>query len=274
MDELNDGNPVVVADEPSAAAAEIVADENALKAENEQGQSLPDDEHEPEREKQPKWARKAISRLARQKLEAQDKANRLEAELATARKEAEELRVKAVQPAEMPRQDQFETVEEYTLAAAKWQYEQLDKERQVRENTDKMKGHQESTAREFETKRDKMYDAGVEKYGDEFVDKIAAIPASIMTMSVAEDVLAAENPAVVALFFAEHLDEAARIAAMEPRQRAVAIGRIEARLTAKPVSQKSKAPEPIKPVSGKGGGVIEKHPTEMSILELKAFLGN
>jgi len=83
-----------------------------------------------------------------------------------------------------------------------------------------------------------------------------------ITQSMAEVMLGTDNAPAVAYHLATHLDEAAAIAKLPPIQQAIAIGRIDAQLSAPPASPASpppalpkkttNAPPPPKTVSGAG----------------------
>lgn len=222
------------------------------------GDSHPEAEQEPEKGKEPRWYRENLKRFNRDKLELAEQTKRLRQEVEEARQETikakKELEAKAA-PAKMPSSDDFETPEEFMVAMTNWTLDQRDRTSKVSADADQDKALKEKEARQYDDAVAKSYNDGVKKFGDEFAEKVAAIPGSILTVDVLKDVLAADFPADVLNFLANNLDKAADIAGLDQRKRAVAIGRIEARLSAAPARKTTNATAPITPVSGTSPGV-------------------
>ena len=91
------------------------------------------------------------------------------------------------------------------------------------------------------------------KLHDDFDELITADDLTIsdhMVVAMAET----DDPGAVAYHLAKNKAEAARIAGLSPTAQALAIGRIEAKLQAKPTATKKQtaAPDPIDPVAGRG----------------------
>jgi hypothetical protein len=256
--------------ETVALAPDATEDKNLLSTEttgdakngdDQPGDSQPGAEQEPEKGKEPRWYRENLKRFNREKLELAEKAKRLEKEAEEARQETikakKELEAKAA-PATMPRSDDFETHEEFSLAMTNWALDQRERTSKVSADADQEKAAKAEEARQYDDAVAKSYNEGVKKFGDEFAEKVAAIPGSILNVDVLKDVLAADSPADVLNFLANNLDKAADIAGLSQRKRAVAIGRIEARLSAAPAKKTTNATPPITPVSGTSPGVPDE----------------
>jgi hypothetical protein len=150
-----------------------------------------------------------------------------------------------------PKPDDYPSYEAYLEARAEWRAVETIRRRD-REAAEEWQRRQEmANAQNFSQSFKQKYEAAIEKY-DEFEDIAPATPFSPAVMVA---VNAAENAPDVLYYLAKNPKEAANIAAMQnPYAVAVAIGRIEAKLSAPPAAQPqpSKAPPPIQPIAGKG----------------------
>ena len=266
MEELqDDGTPVVVQAEENTGTAPELEEKTQTP---DTGDQLADDETEPEHDKQPRWARKNITRLARQKKQLEDRlATETKARDEAERKAAElEAKLTAKPVGAMPKQDDFETAEDFTSAMFDWKQQSQEAASTAKSAAIEQAGKSKADDERFFSQRDKLFDTIEAEYGIDMVNKVLAIPGQIMDRSFAEDVLESDRPAEVLKYLAENTEETAKIAALPQRKRAIALGRIEARLTAPRKPEKSKAPPPVTPVSGASGVVSEKIPEDTDSL--------
>lgn len=136
----------------------------------------------------------------------------------------------------------------FIKAHYKWQREQErveeDKRRQQEEAQKRHKTFQE---------KEQAFAAAHPDYED--VAKAEHVP---ITKEMAEAIIESDEAPAIAYYLGQNLEEAAAIAQMSPLAAARAIGRIEAKLSAKPAAQTpavpaktvTKAPEPITTLSG------------------------
>lgn len=100
----------------------------------------------------------------------------------------------------------------------------------------------------------------------DFDQAIAAVPAVLMKPDMVEVILDIDEGPQVAYHLATNLHECARIASLSGRQQALEIGKLAARLAAKPEPKRiSAAPEPVKPI--KATGSTQKRPEDMTMDE-------
>lgn len=117
---------------------------------------------------------------------------------------------------------------------------------------------QEQASQRLTTLRDR--ESAFEAEHPDYRERVYS-PTVPITQGMAEAMLGTDNAPAVAYHLATHLDEAAAIAALSPIQQAIAIGRIDARLSAPPApaapsaplpKKTTNAPPPPKTVSGAG----------------------
>jgi len=155
----------------------------------------------------------------------------------------------AAEPEGRPRLEDFNfDVGAHAEAVAEWKFRQLEVER----DTHAQVNARLTTLREKES----AFEAEHPNYRD-----VVYAPNLPITQGMAEAMLGTDNAPAVAYHLATHLDEAAAIAALSPIQQAIAIGRIDARLSAPPApaapsaplpKKTTNAPPPPKTVSGAG----------------------
>lgn len=154
-----------------------------------------------------------------------------------------------------PSQDQYNTYEEYLEAKAEWiadkRVEAKLAEREQKVAQSKVEAERTDMVKEWQ----KKVDAAVTKYSDynealEAVDHVEIPPAlqsAIMESDVGAD---------LAYHLATHLEDFERIVALKPHAALMALGKLEDKIASAPSAPKkqpvSKAPEPIKPLAGKG----------------------
>ena len=193
-------------------------------------QPTPDDEIRRNRRR----AETAYRKLAEQK----GRADLLEKRIAELEKPKE-----LVDPGE-PKFEQFDDIEKYADAKAKYQSEKILKANETKRRTDTQRAQQEELVRGWDARAER----GAAKYDDweEVVGELKP------TTPWATAIMDADNSDDIAHYLGKNIEEAKKIAALSPLGQIRAIGRIEAKLLAEPVkpATPSKAPAPITPVSG------------------------
>ncbi len=181
-----------------------------------------------------------LDKAYRQRAEAQARAELLEKRL----KEIEE-RSKPPEPEGAPTLEQFEyDPEKYANAKAEFAKKQAAKELTAKQQAEQAEQARKRLISGWEQK----YEKGEEKY-DDYATVVGQIqPDSAFAAAIME----ADNGEEIAYYLGKNIKEANRIAALSPLSQVREIGKIEAKLLAKPAEPKtpSKAPAPITPLSG------------------------
>lgn len=147
--------------------------------------------------------------------------------------------VQTRQPVELPKADQFESVEQYAEALAAQKAEQLLAQREV----------QKQQAMLVEAYHEKEEEAR-NKYDD--FEQVAYNPKLPITNVMAETIQASDIGPDLAYYLGSNPKEAERIARLSPYLQAKEIGKIEAKLSdTPPIKKTSNAPAPISPVSAR-----------------------
>lgn len=232
--------------------AEPVAAEQAESADDPIETTAPadsatDDGAENEPAELPKGIKKRFDTLTRQKYERDARIAELEAQIAAAK-----------QPQTEPQPQDFADLETYLDAKAEHIANQ------------KMSQNQQAAAQEaIMQDRAKSFNqraADFRQNAPDFDQAIAAVPAVLMKPDMVEVILDIDEGPQVAYHLATNLHECARIASLSGRQQALEIGKLAARLAAKPEPKRiSAAPEPVKPI--KATGSTQKRPEDMTMDE-------
>ncbi len=172
-----------------------------------------------------------------------------------------------------PREELFETYEEYEDALVDWKLDQREakaKERAIQER-------QEAESRAKMSKVDVALAKGAEAHED--FEDVVRNPALKFTQGMVEAVVESEHAHDIMYYLGKNPAESERIAGLSILAAAREIGRIEAKFEKgnetgsdqKEAEQKRKtnAPEPIKPVKG-GSGTVRKDPSKMTMKEYAA----
>ncbi|MEN6537794.1 MAG: hypothetical protein ABFD89_29350 [Bryobacteraceae bacterium] len=205
-------------------------------------------------------AEKRISQLTRQRREAEDRANRLERELSELRqgkpepKAAPKTEAKAP---EKPKPEDFESYDEYEVAAAEYQEKLIDWKvdqriaRKAEQDSEtagqaKVREHQKAVAEAFQAQSE----AARGKHED--FDEVLEANEQELPGHVMQTILESEVGAEMAYYLGTHPDELTAIADMNPLKAVKALGVIETKLspTANRRPNTSKAPAPVRPVGG------------------------
>ncbi len=160
-----------------------------------------------------------------------------------------------------PKPEQYVTYEEYVDAVTDWKLEQ----REIAVRTAAEKREQAAREADFEAKAHKVIGDGEAEYPD-FRDVVAT---ATITKDMAEALADSPQAHRIAYHLGMNPDESRRIAGLSPRQQAMEIARIEARVerdTGPGDSRKtvSSAPAPVKPVKPQSG---DSSPGAMSMAE-------
>lgn len=230
--------PAPKAPEPPKVEAQDKADQAPAAA--------PEGE-KPEEQETPEQAAKRQGRRFERRL---DKAYRKAAEAEARAKLLEEELTKVRQPQAAaddaaPRLEQFDyDPEKYAAAKAEHEKKKAQKEWET--------GQRVSAAKERQAKLVSSWEEKVDKAADKYDDFHTVVGELQPTNPLVTAIMAADPD--VAYHLGRNPKEADRITALDPIEQILEIGRLEAKLKATPEKPKapSKAPEPIKPLSGAG----------------------
>lgn len=215
------------------------------KPEGEKPEETPTPEQEAKR-KQNRLDRK-LEKAFRQRAEAQARADFLDKQL------AEERAKNTPKPEGKPTLEQFDfDPEKYAEASAKYAITQAGKELEAKQRADSQKQYQEKLTAAWEEKVER----GSEKY-DDWMEKVGDIKPIVPFVAA---LMEAENGDDIAYYLGSNPKEAERIARLPPLSQVREIGKLEAKLAAKPVNPKtpSNAVAPIKPVGGSASPSTKK----------------
>lgn len=183
-------------------------------------------------------------RLAREERKWQREADRRVAEIA---------RTPAPQPTQAPTKPQaesFTSTEQYVEALAEWKANEIFQKRSTETEKQVREHHARQEAEALTRSLEEREASAREKYAD--YDDVTRNPSLPITEHMAQTIALSETGPELAYHLGKNPQEAARISRLSPFLQAKELGRIEAKLaeTPTPVTT-SKAPPPIKPVSGK-----------------------
>lgn len=270
------GEETVIEEEP--ASEEVVdespdtdgEDEPGGEEDAEDGDAIPDDqEPEPEEDPVPKGVKKRLDKLTKEKYAERARADEAQRKLAEIERKNEE----AAATEEAPKREDYEDYEDFVADkaafAAKQTYRkemQADAEKKVESDRQvalekSFKAHEDRV----EAYKEKVEDFDDVAYGDHILPVMRGAP------HLAQLVVESEQGPEIAYHLGSNPEVAEKIAAMPMHLAAKEIGKIEARLEKAPKPKnKSKAPEPIKPVKGKDAGAVERSAEEMPMEEYAA----
>lgn len=205
---------------------------------------------------------------------------RLRREAEDAKREAQEAegrlqRIReAGQQSKPPAENEFQDYTDFQIAKALWQQEQRQAERQSAEITEQMEAARRKVeaARQAESQmqaqawKEQIAEAKTRYTDFETVALSQDVP---ITEDMAAVIRSAENGADIAYHLGKNPALAARIAAMNPIEAAMALGEVKASVKAPQPRRETRAPEPINPVKGAGG--TAKDPSKMSYEEFRAW---
>lgn len=269
---MSDKDDVTEPEEKAEDAAEKEnQQENDQEEEKEAGETEAEGETEDEEsedEEEPKPKRKRPGKAARQiqRLErlAERQSAQIEALMRTRSGDTSPSPQKADQQ-QAPRQEDFQDYTEYLDARARFVAEQharqiLDEERSKFTKTQADRARQA----QVETYAGRVA-AAREKYED--FDEVAFDESVQITEAMTQAIMGSEVGPDVAYYLGSHPDEAAKIANSDPYSQVRAIGVLEAKLSTPKPRNPTSAPEPIKPIGGRGANPKKIDPDKLPIDE-------
>jgi hypothetical protein len=244
--------------EPAEEGAELADDPAAQPEEPGNGAPTPEeeaerDQQEEEATRQKPWYRKRFDDLTRQREDERRRADRLEEAL---RKVVEQRPPEKVEPVEVPATRQKPTREQFNFdddayieAVADWKLEQAEAKRSAQEQKRQAEYRQQQAQQTFEERRASTVDKGRGKHAD-FEEVVFSLPGDVLDMEMAAAIFEADAPEDVAYYLGKNPKEAARISALPPFKKAIALGKLEAKLT-NPERKQTTAPPPPNPIGGR-----------------------
>ena len=147
-----------------------------------------------------------------------------------------------------PKLEQFDDIEKFAEAKAKYRSEKLLKEREEKEKSEAATRSQT----EFQNRLSQNWETRTAEVDDKYPDFDEVVGDIKPTTWFTQAIMSAENAPDVAYHLGKHPEEAHRIAKLAPIDGIREIGKMEAKLALQPDKPKtpSKAPEPIQPVAG------------------------
>jgi len=212
---------------------------------------------EAEKRRESRRFERRIDKATRRAAEAEARARLLEEQLS-------KVQQPQAQPADeaAPKLEQFDyDPEKYAKAVAEYTKKNAQKEFETNQRTAAQKARQEKLVSSWDEK--------VEKASDKYDDFQTVVGELKPTNALVTAIMAADPD--VAYHLGKHPKEAGRIAELDPVEQILEIGRLESKLKATPEKPKapSKAPEPIKPLSGAGSTATDV-PSESD--DMKAWI--
>lgn len=222
---------------------------------------------EPQAEKQPDkpertFTQKELDEIVQKRLAKESRRTerlaRAEAELAILKQQQQP---KPAEQSGEPQPNQFQDYESYIRAFAAWEIKKAKSEFQQESEKERSERQQKDRAQSLKEK----LAPGTKKY-DDFEDVVLndSLPLQEPMVAAALD---SDIGHEILYYLGNNLDEASRIAEMNPARQFRAILEIEAKLKAPP--KPSNAPAPINPNSG--NAAVEKDPSKMSDEEWLAW---
>jgi hypothetical protein len=229
------------------------------------------------KKKEPEWIKK---RIERERVAAERK----EAEAARLREENERLRMGIQQPNApqapqnpqagfdpyMPQREQFKTDADFFLALGDYREARRNEAVVFHQRQEAIKKHET----EFQGKLKEAIDSGATKYKDfaERTDYILYGEGFPSNRAMAEAIVESEYKDDILYFLGTHVKEAERIANLNPVKAAMEIEKLANRFTSKRKSNITKAPAPLKPLSGGSqGSGSHKDPNNMEMDEFRQW---
>ena len=230
-----------------------------------EGQETTQEVKRTEPEPLPKGVQKRIDRAVRQKYEAEARAKVLEERLNSFERQSQQAQ--QTKPNGEPRLEQFDNIEEYVTAKAKWVAKnEMNETLTAREKAYAEQNAQAAQAKSAETWAKRVAKATAEM--PDFEDVVESSDVDFKDPVVLHAIVESDLGPQIAYYLASNPDEADVIAGLTGAAAVRAIGRLEAKIEAGTVSA-TKAPAPIKPVGNKAKS--EKAPEEMSPKEFAAW---
>lgn len=248
--------------EPASATQAEETKPAGLEEQAEQPQQTEADEPP----KQPKGVQKRLDELTRRARDAERRHDEAMQLIRAVVLNKGDLPKVAAESAGPPKQEDFQTTEDYRRAEARWMVQEEIKA--IREEAERSK--QIEAVKQREATWEQRQAKASEKYED-FAEVALADDLSISPV-MAEAMKDSDMGPDVAYYLGKNPAEAERIAKLSPAAQVREIGKIEARLEVKasePAKRPSKAPAPIEPVGG--GSPSSTDVSKMSMAEYEAY---
>ncbi|HAS52776.1 MAG TPA: hypothetical protein DCS42_00955 [Nitrospiraceae bacterium] len=160
-----------------------------------------------------------------------------------------------------PKEDDFETHNDYIEALTDWKVQESLKGEQVRRAQTEQKTASDRQQAEFEQAKKTVHEAGVKEYGDEYIEGVLENPDLTITPSMALFITDSDVGHKLAYHLGQNTETAEKIAGMSPVKQAREMLALEQQLKAK---QTTKAPEPLTPLKGGAKPAVDWTNPELS----------
>lgn len=228
--------------ETETQVEETALDDNAMVDESATDETTHDDGAQDEQEveteteetpAEPKpWELKRINKITYQREEARREAAAQKTradELEAALKKAQEAAPTSVGK---PKIEDFDSDEEFYDSLTDWKLDQRDLKTKTQTEAERQKTAQQTAAEAYNATRESVNANGMKKYKD-YKDVVFTMPADILNQEMAAALFETDAPEDIAYHLGKNLEEAARISKLPPIKKAIALGKISARLTTK-----------------------------------------
>lgn len=168
-----------------------------------------------------------------------------------------------------PKEDDFDDHYEYVAAKAVFDAAQRNTSKEVARAEEEVQALSSQRQKELAANFEAAKIEAATRYQD--FDRVALNPSLPVSRHMGEVIVASDNGADVLYHLGANPSEALRISQLTPNEQVYELGRISGRLTMPRAKTVTQAPEPIKPVTARGGA--QKDPSQMSIAEYKKFRG-
>lgn len=238
------------------------ADDAGESADEDEG----DGDAEPPKPKRKSRAQERIRELNR-RLKREEAANaQLYAELRKTQATSPQTETKADAPSGRPREEDFDTTEQWIEAVTDWKLDERERAREARAQEQKTQADRQ---RPIEELYEKLQTADPYILEDFHKDARPDLHFNETVLAALND---AEKPAEVMRWLGSNAGELNRIARLSPTGIGRAIATIEAQLGSRPQPKKATdAPPPEKRVKGGGGTGIVKDPKDMKMAEYRQW---
>jgi hypothetical protein len=229
------------------------------------GENTDDTDAEKDPEKKESPASKRVSEVIAQRNEAQRQAEYYKGLAEGKGQPAEQEPVKEL--GDKPLLEDFESYQDFTESMADWRYEKGER--------DKAEKTAERKAAESKASFSAKLRGGEAKHDD--FKEVVNQPNLAINDTMVEAMMDADAPDEIAYHLGKNPDEAIRIASMTPIGAAREIGKLDAKLSATPVTptptpkRTTNAPPPIDPVNTGTGDISRKNPDNMTMDEYVNF---
>ena len=264
----------IAAEQLAKLEAEKAAAEQKAKAE-EEDPTVTLEEHEGDEKikNKRKGLQGRFSELTTQRNEAREAAEaaraeseKRDAEIAELRKSIEEMRNRYEPPKELgerPKSDDFQDIESYSKALEEWAAEKAIADKQATDYKEKAEREQKAMIDRFTANQKEFMESN-----PDYQQVLNAASDITVSDEVKAAILDAENGPEILYSLAKDKDFAKSLSEMPAHRALREIGKMEAKLTKRseaeqdqentPISEVSKAPAPIRPLSGSGSATALK----------------